>query len=54
MKRKTCLNNGWQFLEKEYSEENLQCPDGEYMPVRLPHDYLIYDVGKSDRSHVVL
>lgn len=52
MKRKTCLNNGWQFLEKEYSEENLQCPDGEYMPVRLPHDYLIYDVGNLYRDSV--
>ena len=52
MKRKTCLNNGWQFLEKEYSEENLQCPDGEYMPVRLPHDYLIYDVRNLYRDSV--
>lgn len=52
MKRKTCLNDGWLFLEKEYGEKNLQCPDGKYEPVKLPHDYLIYDVKDLYRDSV--
>lgn len=52
MKRKICINDGWMFLEKEYSRQNLEVSEGDYEPVTLPHDYLIYDVKNLYRDSI--
>ena len=52
MIEKILLNQEWLFLEKEYSEENLSSPAGEYKEISLPHDYLIYDVKRLYRDSI--
>ncbi len=45
----TLFNDGWQFQELAYAEENMTCPSADtakaagYVSVPLPHDWLIED-----------
>ena len=44
MAEKHLWNDGWQFREMELTEEAYQLPGDEgFVPVDIPHDWLIYD-----------